>query len=148
MQNADHTIAPTTLGERAEPARRTNVHPVDFLRYRGGPGMVAWTLHRLTGLGILAFFLAHVVDTSLIGWAPAVYDAAIALYRGTLFRIGEILLFGAVLYHAVNGLRIVIIDFWPQTTRLHRRLFWGVIGVFFVLFIPAAAYMALGMLRP
>ncbi len=144
---ADRTIAPTTLGERAEPVRRTNVRLADFLRYRGGPGMVAWALHRLTGLGILAFLFAHVVDTSLIGWAPAAYNAAIALYRGTLFRIGEILLFGVVLYHAVNGLRIVIIDFWPQTTLAHRRLFWGVIGVFIVLFIPAAAYMVLGMVR-
>jgi succinate dehydrogenase / fumarate reductase cytochrome b subunit len=144
---AESTVAPTTLGERAEPARRTNVHLADFVRYRGGPGMVAWALHRLTGLGILAFLFAHVIDTSLIGWAPAAYNAAIALYRGTLFRIGEILLFGVVLYHAVNGLRIVIIDFWPQTTLAHRRLFWGVIGVFVVLFIPAAAYLVLGMVR-
>jgi succinate dehydrogenase / fumarate reductase cytochrome b subunit len=144
---ADSTIAPTTLGERAEPTRRTNVHAADFFRYRGGTGMVAWALHRLTGLGILFFLFAHVIDTSLIGWAPSAYDAAIALYRGTFFRIGEILLFGAVVYHAVNGLRVVIIDFWPQATLVQRRLFWGVIGVSLAVFLPAAAYMVLCMVR-
>ena len=123
------TVAPTTLGERrADPADERPL--VRFsVRYRGGTGMVAWALHRLTGLGILVFLFAHVIDTSLIGWAPAAYDAAIALYRNTIFRIGEILLFGAVVYHSVNGLRIVIIDFWPQTTLMHKRLFWAVIGI-------------------
>ena len=104
-------------------------------------------MHRLTGLGILVFLFAHVIDTSLIGWAPAAYDAAVALYRNTIFRIGEILLFGAVVYHSVNGLRIVIIDFWPQTTLMHKRLFWAVIGISLLLFVPIAAYMALCMVR-
>ena len=96
---------------------------------------------------ILVFLFAHVIDTSLIGWAPAAYDAAVALYRNTIFRIGEILLFGAVVYHSVNGLRIVIIDFWPQTTLLQKRLFWSAVAVSLVLFLPAAAYMAICMVR-
>ena len=144
---ADSTVAPTTLGERAEPTRRKNVHLSDFVRYRGGTGMAAWALHRLTGLGILFFLFAHVIDTSLIGWAPAAYNAAIALYRGTFFRIGEILLFAAVVFHSMNGLRILIIDFWPQTTLLQKRLFWSAVAVSLVLFLPAAAYMVICMLR-
>ena len=141
------TVPKTTLGERGEPARRVNVHVADYLRYRGGLGMAAWALHRLTGLAVLAFLFAHVIDTSLIGWAPAAYNAAIALYRSSAFRIGEILLFGAVLFHALNGIRIVIIDFWPQTTLAHKGLFWGAIAAFFALFLPATAYMVHAMVR-
>jgi succinate dehydrogenase / fumarate reductase cytochrome b subunit len=144
---ADGIVAPTTLGERAEPTRRKNVRPSDFLRYRGGTGMAAWALHRLTGLGVLLFLFAHVIDTSLIGWAPAAYNAAVALYRGTLFRIGEILLFAAVIFHSMNGLRIVVMDFWPQITLRQKRLFWAAVVVSLVLFLPAAAYMAACMIR-
>lgn len=119
----------------------------DFFRYRGGTGMAAWGLHRLTGLGVLFFLFAHVIDTSLIGWAPEAYNAAIALYRGMFFRIGEILLFAAVVFHSMNGLRIVVIDFWPHCTVLQKRLFWGAVAVSLLLFLPAAAYMVLCMVR-
>ena len=41
------------------------------------------------------------------------------------------LLGAALLYHALNGLRIVIMDFWPALTRYHRQL-WCVNWVVFV----------------
>ena len=84
-------------------------------------------LHRLTGLGVVGFLLWHVVDTSLLGWGPNAYNAAIDLYRTIGFRIGEILLFGAVLYHASNGLRIIMMDFWPRTNRAQKRLFYAAV---------------------
>ncbi len=109
--------------------------------------MYAWLLHRLTGVGVLVFVFAHVIDTALIGWGPGAYNEAIALYRKTGFRIGEILLFGAVLYHALNGVRITIMDFWPQTTVVQKRLFQAVVVVFFVLYVPAVTYMVKWMLE-
>lgn len=113
---------------RREP-ERTNVRLSDSIAYRGGAGMVAWIFHRLTGLGVVLFLLWHVVDTSLLGWGPGAYNEAIDFYRTLGFRIGEILLFGAVLYHALNGLRIITMDFWPRTNLLQKRLFYGAVGL-------------------
>ena len=59
----------------------------------GGAGMVGWILHRLTGVGVVAFLLWHVVDTSLLGWGPGPTTAPFDLYRTIGFRVGEILLF-------------------------------------------------------
>lgn len=117
------------------------VKPHEYLTYRGREGQVAWMLHRLTGVGVLVFLLAHIVDTAFIGWGPDLYNKVIALYRLPFFRVGEVLLTGAVLYHALNGIRITIIDFWPEATEAHRKLFYAVAIIFAVVYIPTAVYM-------
>ena len=117
------------------------VKPREYLTYRGGAGQWAWMLHRLTGVGVFIFLLAHIVDTAVIGWGPKAYNTAMALYRRPVFRVGEVLLAGAVLYHALNGIRIVISDFWPEATLLERKLFYAVAVVFAVVYIPTALYM-------
>ncbi len=117
------------------------VKPHEYVTYRGREGMWSWMLHRLTGVGVLVFLLAHIVDTAMIGWGPAAYNKMIALYRQPFFRVGEVALAGAVLYHALNGIRITIIDFWPEATVAQRKLFYGVAVVFAVVYIPTALYM-------
>ncbi|MFB3921443.1 MAG: succinate dehydrogenase, cytochrome b556 subunit [Terriglobia bacterium] len=112
-----------------------------YLTYRGGAGQWSWIFHRVTGVGVFLFLLIHVVDTAFIGWGPELYNKAIALYRMPFFRVGEVFLAGAVLFHALNGMRIIIIDFWPETTASHRRWVYAVSGVFAVIFIPTAVYM-------
>jgi|SRR5579862_8884940 succinate dehydrogenase / fumarate reductase cytochrome b subunit len=117
------------------------VKPHEYLTYRGGPGHWSWILHRVTGVGVFLFLLIHIVDISLIGWGPKVFNNLLFLYRNPIFRVSEVALVGAVIYHAVNGLRICITDFWPETMALHRKLNYAVLAVSALLFIPAAAYM-------
>lgn len=50
----------------------------------------------------------------------------------------EILLVGAVVYHAMNGVRIILIDFWSQGTRKERQLFWIALAASVLLTIPSA----------
>jgi succinate dehydrogenase / fumarate reductase cytochrome b subunit len=114
---------------------------VDLASYRGGVNHWSFILHRLTGLGVLAFLVIHIVDTALIGWGPDLFNKVISLYRHPFFRTSEIFLFGAVLFHAVNGVRILLVDLWPGATRRHKKLAWGAIIVFFLLYIPAALIM-------
>ncbi len=127
-------------GKNAHP-QRANVGPADYVTYGGREGMWAWIFHRFTGLGVLLFVFLHVVDTALIGWGPSAYNHAIALYRMTVFRILEIVLVGAVLYHALNGIRIIIMDFWPQTTVIQKKLLYGVLVAFVALYIPTIYFM-------
>ena len=114
------------------------------LRYRPRAGMIAWAFHRLSGLGIFAFFLLHVIDIYLAGANPALYDEVLAFYASIVGRILETVLGAALLYHALNGLRIVIIDLWPAMTVYHRQLWWGTWIVFIGVGVPGA----LIILRP
>lgn len=112
-----------------------------IVMYRGGQGMWAWILHRVTGVGVLFFLVIHVVDTWLIGFGPAVYNKVMALYRMPIFRVGEVFLAASVLFHSLNGLRILIIDFWPQTTPHYRKMFSWQMALFVLVFIPTAYWM-------
>ena len=110
----------------------------ESLRYKGREGMWTWMLHRVTGLGILFFLLIHVFDTALVIYWPAIYNESIAIYQHPLFRVGELAIFFSVLYHALNGLRIIIIDLWPRMTVYHRQIWWASWVIFVAVGVPGA----------
>jgi succinate dehydrogenase / fumarate reductase, cytochrome b subunit len=108
------------------------------LTYRGGEGMLAWAFHRISGVAIWAFILLHVVDIWLAQVNPVLYDDVLMFYASPVGRIFEMLLGAALLYHALNGLRIIVMDFWPRLTRFHRQFWIGVWVVFVVVGLPVA----------
>lgn len=112
--------------------------------YKGGEGQFAWILHRITGVGVFLFLLAHIVDTALIGWGPDVYNKVMAIYHHPLLRVGEVVLAAMVLYHALNGIRITVLDLWEEATKFHRQLFYAEVALFLLVGVPGAYIM----LRP
>lgn len=107
--------------------------------YRGAEGMWSWVLHRVTGMLLFLFLLVHVLDTALVRVSPEVYNEVIGTYRNPIMGIAEIGLVAAVLFHAFNGVRIILVDFLATGPRYQRVMFWLVIAVTVVLlagFIP------------
>ena len=107
--------------------------------YRGREGMWSWVLHRITGVSIYFFLLVHILDTALVRISPEAYDAVIGTYKNPIMGLGETGLVAAILFHALNGLRIILIDFSTWGTRHQRLMFWIVIGLWLVLlagFVP------------
>ena len=107
-------------------------------RYGGGIGQWSWLLHRLTGVGILVYLIVHIVDTFFVVVNPAWYDHALAMYAGEVgggyfwplrwaFRGAELGLIASVLFHAVNGVRIVLFDLWPGAA-LHQKALFRAVG--------------------
>lgn len=108
----------------------------ETLRYRGSIGQWSWVLHRLSGLGVVLFLTLHVIDTSWAVFYPELYVQAIAEYQSPIFTIGEFALVAAVVYHALNGLRIIIFDFRPDLWRYQQRAAWIVLGASALILIP------------
>lgn len=79
---------------------------------------------------MLLYLFAHIVDTALVGWGPDAYNRVVAVYHHPIIQVMELGLVGAVIYHALNGVRIMIIDFWPGAAVHHARLFWGTMLLF------------------
>ena len=100
--------------------------------YRGREGMWSWVLHRITGVAIFFFLLVHVLDTALIRVSPEAYNAVMSTYQTPIMGLGELVLVGAIAYHAFNGLRILLVDFWSKGAQYQRYLFWGVIGAWVI----------------
>jgi succinate dehydrogenase / fumarate reductase cytochrome b subunit len=125
-----------SAGTRPAPSisETTSKRPAGTL-YRGREGMWSWVLHRITGVAIFFFLLVHVLDTALIRVSPEAYDAVIGTYKNPIMGVGEVALVGAIAYHAFNGLRIILIDFWSKGAKYQRQMFWGVLGIWAVTMI-------------
>jgi succinate dehydrogenase / fumarate reductase, cytochrome b subunit len=107
--------------------------------YWGDPGQYAWVLHRATGLGVLFFLLIHIVDIALIGLGRDIYDETVSFYAAPFLIPMEIALIGALIYHSLNGIRIILVDFWQTSgTRFERPLFYGMLIAAIVLTLPGA----------
>jgi len=109
--------------------------------YKGQSGMFAWLLHRVAGLGVLLFLLVHIVDISLLGFGPNVYNEGIALFGTILVRLISLGLIAGLLYHSFNGVRIMLIDFVPQAVRYQRSMFWAAMILTIVVFLPMAYFV-------
>ncbi|HET7481928.1 MAG TPA: succinate dehydrogenase, cytochrome b556 subunit [Actinomycetota bacterium] len=109
--------------------------------YRGGVGQWSWALHRITGVLVIAFLFGHIVDTFTVGFGAHLYDETISLYKQWWFKPVEVGLIAAVLYHALNGLRIILFDFWPKLALRQRAFAYVEFVLFLVGFLPAAFFM-------
>ena len=114
---------------------------INLFGYRVSWAQLAWFGHRASGLGVLLYLFMHVVETSTLLIGPEVYEAAVGLFRNLPARLGEIVLMAALVYHALNGLRVIAMDFWPSLTVYYRPLTYGVIGATVVAMVPLAFIM-------
>ena len=80
----------------------------------------------------------HVLDTSLIRVSPEAYNAVLGTYKNPIMGLGETVLVAAIVFHAMNGLRIILVDVWSKGARYQRQMFWCVIGVWAVLMLGFA----------
>ncbi len=99
--------------------------------YKGQSGMWSWLFHRVSGLAILLFLLIHIVDIS----------NSILLFDQWEVRLLSLSLIAAVLYHAFNGIRIMLIDFWRKGVKYQKVLFVIAMVLTIALFIPAAYFV-------
>lgn len=115
--------------------------PRDGKLYRGDPGVWSWVAHRITGVLTFFFLFAHVLDTALVRVSPNAYDKVVSLYKNPLVNLMELGLVGAVLYHALNGLRVMLVDFWAKGPRFQKLMLWVIVAVWIVVMIPSAYFM-------
>lgn len=100
--------------------------------YRGREGMWSWVAHRVTGVLIFFFLFAHVLDTALVRVSPQAYNSTIATYKTWPVNLMEYGLTAAILFHALNGLRVIAVDFWAKGPKYQRQMLWTVVTVWVV----------------
>jgi succinate dehydrogenase / fumarate reductase, cytochrome b subunit len=69
-----------------------------------------YTLHRLTGLGLLTYFVLHIGVTSSRAFGEQAWNTAMGSVSGPLFKVGEFLVFAAFAFHALNGVRLALVE--------------------------------------
>ncbi|WP_078058522.1 succinate dehydrogenase, cytochrome b556 subunit [Mycolicibacter icosiumassiliensis] len=137
--SADATALPGTRSD-ATRFRRQSL-------YKGDPGMWAFALHRITGATIFFFLFVHVLDTALVRVSPEAYTEVIATYKTPLVGLMELGLVAAVLFHGLNGVRLILIDFWWQGTRWHRQMLVAVGAIWLVVMVPVVVRIGMHMVE-
>src|ERR1700760_4286828 len=116
----------TTSANPATPEGSSRLRRLRRTLYRGDPGMWSWVLRRITGATVFFFLFIHVLDTALVRISPQAYDEAISTYKTPIVGLMELGLLAAVLFHALNGIRVILIDFWGQGPRYQRQTLWAI----------------------
>jgi len=133
---------------------------IEGLRYGGGLGQWSWLAHRASGVGILIFLVWHIIDTFFVIAFPHLYDHTVAIYGGIwfdgsyywplrwAFRLGELGLIAAVLFHAINGVGVCLYDLWRRGTLYRREIQKSVQVVFWTLMLLATVAVLYPLRKP
>jgi succinate dehydrogenase / fumarate reductase cytochrome b subunit len=108
-----------------------------------GVGMWAWILFRISGLVLLAYLFVHiwVISQGRVN-GPQALDDLFGFFEKPFLVFLDLMLVAAVLYHALNGVRVVLMDLGVGI-RQHKIVFW-VCMVVAAAALSAFAYKASG----
>ena len=102
--------------------------------------MLSWLTHKITGVAIVMFLIIHIWSMAKMAKGPEAFNAVIAAYKTPLFRVGEVLVLGAILFHGLNGTRLIIGEFIPRTMLKHK------LAVYLTFILAGVLFVAGGLL--
>jgi succinate dehydrogenase / fumarate reductase cytochrome b subunit len=95
---------------------------------RGGVGVWAFALNRITGVGLVAYLYLHLAVLSLLVGGEDSWDSFVGLAKSDVFLGLDVLLFAGLLIHALNGIRITLVSLGVGV-RYQRAMFVGAMAV-------------------
>ena len=100
-----------------------------------GTGMWAWLLFRISGLLLVFYLWAHIIIISTARWSSggATFNSLMKTFDNWALIVLDMALVVAVLYHALNGVRIILMDMGIGIRR-HKLMFWSAMAVVVICF--------------
>ncbi len=108
--------------------------------YRGGEGQWAYYLHRFAGALIILYLLLHATEMTAPVFGSDFAAAVAGWFRTASYKLLQLLAVGAIIYHGLNGIRIMLMDFTSWGTRIQKYVWYVVIIVFFLMYVPIINY--------
>jgi len=127
------------------------------LKIPGNPERWAFAIHRLTGIYIALYFLLHVYMTSQTPYPKAWTSFIEFTTTNPLIVFGEWLLFGAIVFHGLNGIRLILSEafalgigrpkrpIYPYVmgslAGWQRKVLWAIIIVWIILWVAGGVVL-------
>jgi succinate dehydrogenase hydrophobic membrane anchor protein len=99
-------------------------------------GMLAWLFQRITAILLIVCLATHLIFTHILGIGDINYNTIGERVQHGLYTTVDIILLFAGVYHALNGVRMVLMDYWFG----RRRLAVGLNVFLWVVGLAAVAY--------
>ena len=111
--------------------KRTKFFDLNYYKFLGS---WAWILHRLTGLALIFYLSLHIWVISTLTVGADRFNETMKFLSSPLFKYLEIGLWFIILFHAFNGIRILIVDF-SKGSLYHKKLFWVLMLIAFIMWV-------------
>jgi succinate dehydrogenase / fumarate reductase cytochrome b subunit len=141
-ENIEDCFWQTLFSLEGEPmALNRKVGFFEGLRYKGGGPMLAWILHRISGVGMVIFVSLHVAASFFTQQMGSDWGISLnIIYESVYFQL---FIYFCVIYHGLNGLRIIVLDLWPKLIGYQREATW----LQWLIFIPVYGLTIFLMIR-
>lgn len=129
---------------------------LSFTNWKKGPvspahyalGMWAWALHRISGIIIALYSLAHITVLSSVLLGTGSFDSVMELLSRPFALWLELGLLAAIIVHGLNGIRLILFDL-GIATKYQKEIFVFnmVVGafIFIVVFFKVLSYITEGL---
>lgn len=87
-------------------------------------GFVSFLLRRVTGVALVLYLGAHMWVIGSANGGPELFNARLAAVQSPFFKLAEIALLAAVVYHAFDGIRLLIVHYF-DVTEYRKSLFYA-----------------------
>lgn len=109
-------------------------------------GFISFVLRRVTGVALVIYLFIHMWVIGSIIQGPEVFDARLNMVQTPFFKLMEIALLAAVVYHGLDGIRLLIVN-WFKVTEYRKSLFYAVFALSVILVIAGGIPILLFMLE-
>ncbi len=103
-------------------------------------GMLAFMLHRITGLGLVAYLFLHLALLNQLHQGPGAWNAFVATMRSPWVTFLDAVLLLGILIHGLNGVRLALVGA-GILVRYQKQLFWVCLMLALVLSAAGVAAM-------
>lgn len=97
-------------------------------------GFISFVLRRFTGVALVLYLFTHMWVIGSVNRGPAAFDARLNLVQTPFFKLAEIALLAAVVYHAFDGIRLIIVHYF-DVTEYRKSLFYAIFAISAILVI-------------
>jgi succinate dehydrogenase / fumarate reductase cytochrome b subunit len=104
--------------------------------YRGGEGQWAYYLHRFAGALIILYLLLHATEMTASVFSSSFAASLAGWFQTASYKLLRLLAVGAIIYHGLNGLRIMLMDFTSWGTRVQKYVWYVAVVLFLILYAP------------
>ncbi|MCA9927219.1 MAG: succinate dehydrogenase, cytochrome b556 subunit [Anaerolineales bacterium] len=109
-------------------------------------GFISFIFRRISGVALVIYLFMHMFVIGSVNAGPEVFDARLALVQTPFFKLMEVLLLAAVIYHGFDGIRILIVDFF-HITEYRKSMFYAMFVLFVLVTIAGGVPLILFMLE-
>ena len=109
-------------------------------------GFVSFVLRRFSGVVLVLYLFTHIwVIGSAVNGAEA-FDERLNMVQSPFFMVAEVALLAAVIYHAFDGIRLIIVHYF-KVTDVRKSMFYAVFVISAILVFAGGLPIILFMLE-